>query len=118
MKAKTLRLALGGVCTGAANGLFGGGGGMIAVPVLERAGNLGALSAHATAIAVILPASVVSGIIYFWYGLVPFQIYLPVALGVLCGGVLGARLLPNISAKWVTLIFAALMFAAGVKMVL
>ena len=48
----------------------------------------------------------------------PFQIYLPVALGVLVGGIAGAKLLPNISAKWVTLIFAALMFAAGVKMVL
>lgn len=118
MKQKTFRLGLGGACTGAANGLFGGGGGMIAVPVLERAGKLGALSAHATAIAVILPASVVSGIIYLWYGLVPFQTYLPVALGVLVGGIAGAKLLPNVSAKWVTLIFAALMLAAGIKMVL
>lgn len=118
MNGKTARLLAGGALTGAANGLFGGGGGMIAVPVLERAGNLGALRAHATAIAVILPASIVSAIVYLWYGLVPFQIYLPVALGVLLGGILGARLLPNISARFVTILFAALMFAAGVKMVL
>ena len=118
MNGKTIRLIAGGTLTGAANGLFGGGGGMIAVPVLERAGKLGALRAHATAIAVILPASLVSAAVYLWFGLIPLQTYLPVALGVLLGGVLGAKLLPNISAKWVTLIFAALMLAAGVKMVL
>ena len=37
MSGKTGKLILGGAFTGAANGLFGGGGGMIAVPVLEKA---------------------------------------------------------------------------------
>ena len=45
-----------GAATGAANGLFGGGGGMIAVPLL-RAQGLEEKRAHATAIAVILPVS-------------------------------------------------------------
>ena len=46
-------LAGGGV--GFVNGLLGGGGGMVAVPALCGAG-LGVASAHATAIAVVLPA--------------------------------------------------------------
>ena len=112
------RYAAGGSLTGAANGLFGGGGGMIAVPVLERAAGLPAQRAHATAIAVILPACIVSGIVYLLFGLVPFDIFLPVCIGVVAGGVAGARLLPNVSASSVTFLFAALMLAAGVKLVL
>ena len=50
MRGKAGALA-GGALIGAANGLLGGGGGMIAVPVL-RAGGLPARRAHATAIAV------------------------------------------------------------------
>ena len=118
MSGKTGKLILGGAFTVAANGLFGGGGGMIAVPVLEKAGKLGAHSAHATAIAVILPASIISAIVYLWYGLIPLQTFLPVALGVLAGGILGARLLPNVSARSVTVIFAAFMLIAGVRMVI
>ncbi len=118
MRGKTGKLILGGAATGAANGLFGGGGGMIVVPVLERVGKLSALSAHATAIAVILPASLVSAIVYLWYGLIPLQTFVPVALGVLLGGVLGAKLLSRISARAVTFIFAAFMLIAGIKMVI
>ncbi|MDE5897558.1 MAG: sulfite exporter TauE/SafE family protein [Clostridia bacterium] len=118
MKTSFWRYAGGGALTGAANGLFGGGGGMIAVPVLERAAALPALSAHATAIAVILPACIVSGIVYLIYGLVPLAVFLPVAIGVFLGGAAGARLLPNVSASAVTFLFAALMFAAGVKLAL
>lgn len=118
MKGKTFRLTGGGALTGAANGLFGGGGGMIAVPFLERAASLPALHAHATAIAVILPACVVSGAVYLWFGLVPLSVFLPVSIGVVLGGVLGARLLPRISARSVTFAFALLMFAAGLRMAL
>ncbi|MDE6059451.1 MAG: sulfite exporter TauE/SafE family protein [Clostridia bacterium] len=118
MNKKTVKFIAGGALTGAANGLFGGGGGMIVVPALERAGNMNALKAHATAIAVILPASIVSAIVYLWYGLVPLKVFLPVALGVLLGGILGAKFLPRISARTVTIIFAAFMLAAGIKMVL
>lgn len=115
---KFFRYAGGGVLTGTANGLFGGGGGMIAVPVLERAAFLPANRAHATAIAVILPACVVSGAVYLWFGLVPLAIFLPVAIGVFLGGIVGARILPSVSASSVTFLFAALMLAAGIRLVL
>lgn len=111
-----LRYLLGGAGIGAANGLFGGGGGMIAVPVLKSAGR-SAHEAHAAALAVILPASLVSAAVYLLHGLIPFSVFLPVALGVLFGGAAGARLLPRISARAVTLIFAAFMLAAGVRMI-
>ena len=113
-KKRTIGLA-GGALVGLANGLLGGGGGMLAVPLL-RAGGLEPIKAHATAIAVILPASAVSGAIYLTYGFTPLPVLLPVALGVAFGGFLGARLLGVLPARIVTLIFACLMLAAGLRM--
>lgn len=109
---------LGGSAIGAVNGLFGGGGGMIAVPLLERASLLPARSAHATAIAVILPASAVSGIVYACHGLTPPSILLPVAIGVTAGGFFGAKLLARAGVKFLEILFAALMLVAGVRMLL
>ena len=65
----------GGAAVGAANGLLGGGGGMLAVPILEKAG-LEERCAHATAIAVIAPASLVSGIVYLCSGLVEMPLFI------------------------------------------
>ena len=117
-RAKKSSYLLGGAAIGAVNGLFGGGGGMIAVPLLERAAFLSARSAHATAIAVILPASVVSGIVYVCYGFTPPSVLLPVAIGVTAGGFFGAKLLARVGAKTLEFLFAALMLIAGVRMLL
>lgn len=111
-----IQLVAGGALTGAVNGLLGGGGGMLAVPLLQRAAGYPARRAHATAIAVILPASALSGAVYLYGGLVPLSVLVPVALGVCLGGFLGAKLLARISARAVTVAFAALMLAAGLRM--
>ena len=108
---------LGGGAVGAANGIFGGGGGMIAVPLLERIEKRGTAAAHATAIACILPASLVSAAVYLLAGLVMWQALLPVALGVLAGGFLGAKLLPAIPPRALDLVFSLLMLLAGIKAV-
>ena len=108
----------GGVLTGAANGLFGGGGGMIAVPYLEHIARYPTANAHATAIAVVLPATLTSAIVYLLFGLVPFFILLPVAIGVLLGGVLGAKLLGALNPRYTAIAFSVLMLIAGVRMLL
>ena len=107
---------LGGALTGTANGLFGGGGGMIVVPFLQRAAGYSALKAHATAIAVIAPASVFSGAVYALCGFTPLFVLLPVSLGVAAGGFLGAKLLARAPAPFVSLLFSLLMLAAGLRM--
>lgn len=109
------RRIAGGALVGALNGLLGGGGGMFAVPLL-RAGGLPARKAHATAISVIAPASAVSGLVYLALARIPMQILLPVALGVAAGGYLGAKLLNFLPVRAVNLVFAALMLAAGWRM--
>ena len=105
----------GGAAVGAANGLFGGGGGMLAVPILEKAG-LEERCAHATAIAVIAPASLVSGIVYLCSGLVEMPLFIPAALGVLLGGLLGAKLLRILPLGAISLLFEGVMLAAGLRL--
>lgn len=106
---------LGGAAVGIANGLFGGGGGMVAVPIL-KAGGRDAKRAHAAAIAVILPASLVSAAVYAFSGAITPAVLLPVLLGVLAGGYLGAKLLSRLPERALTLLFAAVMLAAGIRM--
>lgn len=118
MKKRNLYAVGGGILTGACNGLFGGGGGMIAVPYLERIAGYPTANAHATAIAVILPATLTSAAVYLFFGLVPFTVFLPVSIGVLFGGFSGAKLLGRLNPKVTTIAFSLLMLIAGVRMLL
>ena len=74
--------------------------------------------AHATAILIILPLSVLSGFFYIAFGeLQPFMA-LSAGLGVVAGGAAGALLLSKLSSRWVVVVFSAVMAAAGLKMLL
>ena len=53
-----------GMLIGFINGFFGGGGGMISVPLLEKVLKIDNKKSHATAMAVIFPLSIVSAIVY------------------------------------------------------
>lgn len=109
-------LVCAGIVTGLANGLFGGGGGMLVVPMLAFLAGMPVKKAHATAILIILPVSALSGIIYAAFGNFTLSAGIPVTAGVLAGGVLGALLLKKLPVKWISVIFAAAMLAAGGKM--
>ncbi|MBD9220508.1 MAG: sulfite exporter TauE/SafE family protein [Clostridiales bacterium] len=61
-----------GIITGFANGLFGSGGGTVVVPCMEKYLGIDAHKSHATAIAVILPLSVLSAVIYFFKANIPW----------------------------------------------
>lgn len=111
-----LKNVFAGSAVGLVNGLLGGGGGMIAVPALCGAG-LQVQKAHATAIAVILPASLASALVYLIYGLLPLNYFIPVVAGTVLGGFLGANALSRVSSETVTIVFAVLMLAAGLKTV-
>ena len=111
-KQKHIQQIVCGAAVGAANSLFGGGGGMLGVPLLQKTG-LDEKSAHATAILLILPISLFS---YFFYAIGGYSdptVLIPVSLGVTFGGLVGARLLGKLNAKTVNIIFAWLQIAAG-----
>lgn len=106
-----------GAGIGGANALFGGGGGMLAVPALRMLGHK-EKQAHATAIAVILPVSALSFFWYFLAGLYNVNVLLPTAVGTILGGLLGAKILGFLPQKTVGYLFAALQAAAGIWMTL
>lgn len=118
-KTKKIRilLVLCGIAIGIVNGLFGAGGGMLAVPVLTYIAKLDERNAHATAIAVILPLCAVSSVVYALGGGADWGIFIPTIIGVTAGGVLGAALLKKISNDYLPFIFYALMLFAGLKMI-
>ncbi len=113
---KPIIVCLCGVLVGLISGLFGGGGGMIAVPVLTRILKKPQKIAHATAILVILPVTIISGIMYSVFGNFDKAVVLPTTIGVIIGGVLGAICLKKISNKFVKIIFSLVMFFFGVKL--
>lgn len=107
-----------GAVTGLANGLFGSGGGTVVVPAMERFLNVKAHKAHATAIAVILPLSVLSMFIYFKNTSLDFKAVFAICIGGMVGGFIGAKLLNKIPSFWLHKIFGGFMIAAAVKMIL
>ncbi len=104
------------LAVGGANSLFGGGGGMLAVPLLSSIG-MQEKQAHATALLIVLPVSVCSFLFYLFNGVYDFSVSIPTALGVTAGGVLGARLLQKLPVKAVQVGFAILQLFAGVWLV-
>ena len=102
---------------GIVNGLFGAGGGMLAVPCLTYIWGLDEKSAHATAIAVILPLCLVSSIVYATSGNFDAAVILPTVIGVTAGGIIGAALLKKMSPDAVSFLFYTLMAFVGFKMI-
>lgn len=99
-------------------GFFGGGGGMLVVPALTLIMKLTEKQAHATAIAVILPVTVVGAVTYLLRGVSAGDGFAGTAIGVVIGGLAGAMLLNKLSNKFVSFLFYGVMIAAGIKMVL
>ena len=117
-KLKVSALVLCGLFIGALNGLLGGGGGMLAVPALSTLGDVPTKKAHATAIAVMLPMSVLSAVVYTVMGTYNIGLGWTSCLAVTLGGAGGALLLGRLSKELTSLVFYALMLAAGLYSVL
>ena len=107
-----------GGCAGLANGLFGGGGGMVFLPVLSRSTSLSQRQLYATCVGVIFPVCMVSAGVYFLRTDISFMDTLPYLLGVLMGVFLGGKLYGKVPTKWLKRIFALFLFYGGVKYLL
>lgn len=110
--------ALAGAAAGIANGLFGGGGGMILVPLLVRRCGLSQRQAFATSVAVILPLCILSSVIYFFRGSLDFMTALPYLVGGLIGGWVGGKVFKKLNMVWLRRAFALLIIYGGVKALL
>lgn len=115
-----------GFCAGLLNGLLGAAGGILLVALLPRLaapasgpseGRPEQRDILATALAVMLPVSAVSGIFYWLGGIRPSPVLLiSLVLPAAAGGLLGAKLLTRISNHLLKRIFAAVVVIAGLRM--
>ena len=87
---------------------------MVTVPALHYLGDLPVKKAHATAIAVMLPLSVLSAITYTVGGVYHLGLGLTSGLSVTVGGLCGAALLSRLKTNTVAITFDVLMTAAGI----
>lgn len=117
-KKQKISMTILGSVVGFVNGFFGGGGGMLVVPMLTLVNKFSQKQSHATAILVILPITIISVIAYvIGDGLgVDFSTIAYTTLGVAMGGGVGAFALKKINNKALVKIFAVVMFIAGAKM--
>ena len=114
---KHIKLAVLGIGVGLVNGVFGAGGGMIAVPVLKKQG-LDQKLAHANAVAVILPITIISAVLYLVKGnvtLIDSWAFIPTGL---IGSVIATLALQKFSNKVLQKTFAAFIIYAGVRLLM
>ena len=115
-KVKKIYIILFGALIGLINGFFGGGGGMVVVPVLNKLFGMEQKKAQATALFVILPISLVSTIVYMCHNSVDFASGWPVIVGIVAGGLIGATLLNKMNNKVIKGIFIFFMLLGGIAM--
>jgi len=112
-----IKLIITGLITGFVNGLFGAGGGMILVPAMQRFLKIETHKSHASAIAVILPLSLVSAFVYLRGVPADWGAVLWVSLGGTVGGFIGAKWLKKISSGKLHKLFGAVMALAAIRMI-
>ncbi len=113
---KNIKNAAFGVLIGVVNGLFGAGGGMIAVPVLKSGGKPQKI-AQQNAVAVILPITVFSAAVSLFFGKVKLSDAAPFVLPGLLGAFLGTHIMKKISPVLLKTLFGGFMIYAGIRFV-
>ncbi len=116
-KNKKITVPLFGFLIGAVNGLMGAGGGMLAVPLLKKCG-LEQKQAHTNAVAVILPITVISAVLYMIKGYVSVSDAIPFIPTGIIGSFLGAYFLKKISPFYLKKLFGGFMIYAGIRLLL
>lgn len=110
---------LAGVLVGVVSGLFGVGGGIIAIPLLVYAFKMDQHTAQGTSLAMMLPPTgLLAFLAYRREGHADLKIGLLIAAGVFIGGWAGAHWAEAISDNTLRRAFAVLMMAAALKLFL
>lgn len=115
---KKTKNRLAGTAGGVINGLFGGGGGMVLLPLLTGWSGLEARAAFATCVAIIFPMCCLSTAVYLFQVRPALSELLPYLLGGGLGGVIGGMTFEKIPARWLKIIFGLFLLYGGVRYLL
>lgn len=107
-----------GALGGLANGLFGSGGGLFLVPLLTKWTKLEQRKSFATSVAVILPLSIISAVVYFTKGAIDLNSAVPYLIGGGIGGIISGRIFKKIPLTFLRKIFGLLIIYGGIRAVL
>lgn len=106
-----------GVVSGAASGLFGVGGGIVMVPALTRFGGMDQRQAAATSLMALGPLALLGMLGYAVRGQVDLWLAVPMMVGSLIGGWLGAGLANRLSIRALRWIFIGVVLLAAVRLI-
>lgn len=112
------RLVGTGVCAGLLSGLLGVGGGIIMVPLLVGTLRFDQHSAHATSLAAIVVIALSAGVVFAVAGDVDYRLATVIGLGGLVGSTAGAQLMHRLSPRRLRLVFAFVLLASGIRLLL
>ncbi len=87
------------------------------MPAMERFLQIEEKKAHATAIAIVFLFSIVSMMFYLSRGLFQLSLWIPVTIGGVIGGLVGAKLLGRISKRWLKIVFGTVIVITASKMI-
>ena len=104
-----------GFTSGVLNGLFGSGGGIAAVPLLEKLG-VEAKKSHATSVIIIFFLSIAAAVGYYLGGSLDFETAFSLVPSGLAGATAGAVLLKKIDNSLLRRIFGVIMLISAVRM--
>jgi uncharacterized membrane protein YfcA len=115
---RSLRLIAIGTAAGLFSGLFGVGGGSVIVPLLVLWLGYEAREAAATSLAAIIFIAAFAAILQAAYGNVDVQAALLIGMPAVGGALLGTWLQQRLATRAISLMFAALLVASAVELIL
>lgn len=113
-----MRLVLIGLVAGLFSALFGVGGGIIVVPLLILAARFEERPAMATSLAAIALISLVGAVTYTLHGEMKVGAAAVVGLPAVAGVIAGTSLQQRLATRTLSLAFAALLAAVGVRLLI
>lgn len=115
MKKKIYRMILAGACAGAVNGLFGAGGGMVLVPLLTSLTDLEERQVFPASVCIILPICIISLLLTYQAGSIPWGTAVPYLIGSAGGGILAGFFAQKIPTVWLHRILGVLILWGGIR---
>ena len=115
---KIWKLILIGLFSGAVNGFFGTGGGIVIVPLCKYVGKIDTKKSHATTIACIWLMCICGTAVYFASNVYDLKLILVCLAGSIFGSLIGTKLIKNLKSVVVDLIFSIVLIFAGIFIIL